>query len=458
MAGMSASSYPPDVSAPAAPDTAALQRRTVRTLAAAQVFSSLGNGSTLALGSVLAVQLSGDEAWAGVATTALGLGAALSAVPLARLAVRRGRRVSLGTGLGLAILGTFATVGAVVWQAFPLLVLGCLLVGVATAANLQARFAAADLADPAHRGRDLSFVVWAITVGAVIGPNTVAPGAVLAGWIGLPADAGAFLISAAGMVVGGLVILTCLRPDPLLTRRRLDAATDGNRARPEHRPASWAEGARIVAAAPVARAAVIGMIGAHATMVGVMSMTPLHLTHRMHGASHADTLTVIGLTISLHIAGMYALSPLMGTLSDRLGPRRMLDIGLGTLLVAVALAGLGAHHVPLVTAGLIVLGLGWSASTVAGATLLTGALSSESRVAAQGFTDGVTSLVGAAAAATAGLVMGAGGFGAVGAAYGSLAALAFVAAWASGRGRAARGPVPSERSNMVADERPDDIR
>lgn len=142
-------------------------------LCTAQVFSSLGNGSTLALGSVLAVQLSGDEAWAGASAAALGLGAAVSAVPLARLSLRRGRRVALSTGLGVAVCGTLAMVTAVALSSFPFVLVGSFLVGAANAVNLQARFAATDLAQPQHRGRDLSFVVWAITIGAVLGPNMI---------------------------------------------------------------------------------------------------------------------------------------------------------------------------------------------------------------------------------------------------------------------------------------------
>ncbi|WP_245851985.1 MFS transporter [Mobilicoccus massiliensis] len=401
--------------------TADVQKRTRWVLSSAQVFSSLGNGSTLALGSVLAVDLSGNEALAGTATTALGLGAALSAVPLARLAAAKGRRIALGSGLIAAICGTFAMVAAVIWSSFALLVVGSVLVGVATAVNLQARFAVTDLAEPEHRGRDLSIVVWAITVGAVLGPNTVTPGAAIAQVLGLPPYAGAFLISAAGMVVGGVVILTLLRPDPLLTRRALDGAPTATGS--TH---SWAGGARIVASHPVSLAAVVGMIGAHATMVGVMSMTPLHIAHRMHDAPQADTLSVIGVTISLHIAGMYALSPVMGVLTDRLGPKTVTVGGLVALLGAVALAGLGAPHLMLVTAGLVLLGLGWSASSVAGATMLTSSLPPAQRVEAQGFTDALVSLVGAIGAATAGLVMGAAGYPGVGLAYGLVSGVAAI--------------------------------
>lgn len=388
----------------------ALQRRTVRTLLCAQVFSALGNGSTIALGSILAVDLSGSEAWAGTATTALTLGAALASIPLARLATRRGRRVSLTTALAVGTLGTAVMVGAVVTRLFPLLLLGCLFVGSASAANLQARFAVTDLASPRRRGRDLSLVVWAITIGAVIGPNTVCPGAALSSWLGIPALAGPFLISAAGMVVGGSIVALRLRPDPLLTRRDLDGLP-----RPDATVGAsrgvWREGWDIVTRHPSAAAAVVGVVAAHLVMVSIMSMTPLHLQHEAGGhADHGAVITLIGLTISLHIAGMYALSPVMGALTDRFGARRVLGLGLGLLLVAAAVAGGLAHDTRAVTVGLVVLGLAWSAATVAGSTLLGEALSPAERVPAQGLSDAVMSFAGAGGGLVAGFVMGAAGF------------------------------------------------
>ncbi|GAB47366.1 putative major facilitator superfamily transporter [Mobilicoccus pelagius NBRC 104925] len=416
--------------------TTEIQRRVRIVLCCAQVVSSLGNGSTLALGSILAVELSGDEALAGTATTALGLGAALAAVPLARLAAARGRRVALGAGLLLAIAGTFAMVGAVLASSYALLAVGSLLVGVATAVNLQARFAVTDLAEPQHRGRDLSLVVWAITVGAVLGPNTGRPGAALANVLGLPTHAGAFVISAAGMVVGGTVILLFLRPDPLLVRRRLDDAPP--MAKGAH---TWAAGARIVAAHPVALAAVVGLVGAHATMVGVMSMTPLHIAHHMHDAGSPDTLEIIGMTISLHIAGMYALSPVMGVLTDRFGAYTVTAGGLVGTLAAALLAGFGSAHLPVVTAALVLLGLGWSAASVAGATMLTSALPPTQRVEAQGFGDALVSLVGALSAALAGIVMGRVDYLGVGIAYGAVTVGAFLVLLALGRRTASRSAV-----------------
>jgi MFS family permease len=391
-----------------APTTRTTQSRTVVTLSIAQVFSGLGNGSTLALGSILAVELSGSEAWAGSVNTALTLGTAATAIPLSQLALARGRRIALTTGLTAAIAGTGLMVTAVITALFPVLLAGAFLVGLGSAVNLQARFAVTDLAEPTRRGRDLSLVVWAITIGAVAGPNMVAPGAVLAGWLSIPSQAGPFLISAAGMLIGAVIVAVFLRPDPLLTRRALDGQNTLP-TRPRSNP--WRVGWQVIRSHASARAAVIAVVAAHAVMVAVMSMTPLHMQH--HAAQTAegtagspDTIALIGSTISLHIAGMYAASPVMGWLTDRYGPTTTVLGGLGTLLAAMALTGLAAGHMGAVSAGLVLLGLGWSATTVAGSTLLVTSLTPAQRVPAQGFSDATMSLAGAAGSAAAGPLMG----------------------------------------------------
>jgi MFS family permease len=401
-----------------------IQPRIVRTLVTAQVFSGLGNGSTLALGSILAVDLSGSEAWAGSVTTALTLGTAATAIPLSQLALARGRRAALTTGLAAAIAGTALMVAAVTTELFILLLAGAFLVGLASAVNLQARFAVTDLAVPARRGRELSLVVWAITIGAVAGPNMVGPGAVLATSLGLAPAAGPFLISAAGMVIGAVIVGLFLRPDPLLTRRALDGDSPQSG---DKRQGGLRAGWQIVRENRTTRAAVTAVVAAHAVMVAVMSMTPLHMQHHAgHAAGQADTIALIGLTISLHIAGMYALSPLMGLLTDRLGARKTVMLGLATILLAVAMTGLAAQNMGAVTTGLIVLGLGWSATTVAGSTLLVESLTPAQRVPVQGFSDAVMSLAGALGSAAAGPAMGIVGYPGVSALAAVLAAIGAV--------------------------------
>lgn len=354
--------------------------------------------------------------------TALTLGTAVTAIPLSQLAVARGRRVALTTGLAAAVVGTGLMVAAVSTELFILLLAGAFLVGLASAVNLQARFAVTDLAEPMHRGRDLSLVVWAITIGAVAGPNMVGPGAALAGWLGMPAAAGPFLISAAGMIIGAAIIALCLRPDPLLARRAMDGVDLNPNVKPQNAlRAGW----RLVRGNPTTRVAVIVVVAAHGVMVAVMSMAPLHMQHTSgHASGHPDIIALIGFTISLHIAGMYALSPVMGWLTDRIGPAATVLAGLGLLLMAAAFTGLASQNMAAVTVGLILLGLGWSAATVAGSTLLVSSLSPEQRVPAQGFSDAAMSMAGAVGSAVAGPVMGVVGYPGISLSAGVLAALA----------------------------------
>ncbi len=406
-------------------DVRRVQRRTVVLLAAAQVFGGIGTGATVSIGSILAVELSGSSAWAGAVATVMTLGAALAALPLASLADRSGRRMGQVAGLSAALAGTVLMVLAVVTGTFVLLVLGAAGIGVGTAANLQARFAAVDLAEAEHRGRALSTVVWAVTVGAVAGPNLIQPGTVVGAALGLPPVAGPFVISGAGLLVATLLVLAGLRPDPLLLAREVaaqQAMERGPAARAVAEPAtpgaprpggSLARGMRAIRGSRTALLAVAAVVGAHAVMVGVMSMTPLHLQHLVEGpaASHAghtasgDVLVIIGFTISLHIAGMFALSPVMGWLTDKAGRTETVMIGCMLLITAVLVAGLGQGSTAAVAVGLVLLGMGWSAATVSGSTLLAESVGQESRVVVQGVSDMLMGAAGAVGGAVSGLVL-----------------------------------------------------
>jgi len=412
-----------------------VQRRTVVLLSAAQVFGGIGTGATVSIGSILAVELSGSSAWAGAVATVMTLGAALAALPLASLADRRGRRMGQVAGLSAALLGTLLMVLSIVWGVFFLLVLGAAGIGVGTAASLQARFAAVDLADAEHRGRSLSAVVWAVTVGAVAGPNLIQPGTVVGEALGLPPVAGPFVISGAGLLVATVLLFVGLRPDPLLLARSLAAAAVPAQAvspvpgapqaealrvpAPSTRPGgSLARGMRAIRSSRMALLAVSAVVGAHAVMVGVMSMTPLHLQHLVEGpaASHAghtasgDVLVIIGFTISLHIAGMFALSPVMGWLTDKAGRTETIMIGFGLLITAVAVAGFGQGSTVAVAVGLVLLGLGWSASTISGSTLLAESVGQDSRVVVQGVSDMLMGIAGAVGGAVSGLVLSQAGY------------------------------------------------
>ncbi len=404
-----------------------VQRRTVRLLGGAQVLAGIGAGATVSVGSILAVELSGSTAWAGAVATVMTLGAALAALPLAALADRRGRRAGQIAGLSAALLGSVLMILSVVSGAFLLLVVGAAGIGAGTAATLQARFAAVDLAEPEHRGRALSTVVWAVTVGAVAGPNLIHPGAAVGDALGLPALAGPFMIAAAGLFAALVLVFAGLRPDPLLLARELASAREPVRpgadqpaapADPGRRRSSLVLGLQAIRQSRMALLAVASVIGAHAVMVGVMSMTPLHLQELLAdpdapGTGHTasgDVLVIIGFTISLHIAGMFALSPVMGWLTDKAGRVETIVIGFITLITAAAVAGVGHASTGAVAAGLVLLGLGWSAVSISGSTLLAESVGRESRVVVQGVSDMLMGAAGAVGGATSGLVLGWAGY------------------------------------------------
>jgi MFS family permease len=369
-----------------------LQRKTIRILTAGQVLSGFGLGSTLSIGSLLAAHLSGSPAWAGSAATFSTLGAASWAIPLARLAYQRGRRVSLATGAAIAITGASLVITAAAVQIFPLLLLALFLLGAGSAVGLQARFAATDLPSNRSTGRDLSVVVWATTFGAVIGPNMFGPGEIVGHALGLPSMTGPFLFTIVSQIAATSVFWFGLRPDPLLVAKQLNAAKTKGKT-------SFATAIATLKKYPKAAFAISAIALSHMVMVSVMSMTPIH----MKGMGF--DLVVVGFTISLHIAGMYAFSPVFGWLSDKLGRVQTVILGQSIYVAALAIAGFGQDSRVMVTVGLFLLGLGWSASTVGGAALLTATLPVEEKTNVQGLSDSLMNLSGAFGGAVAGSIL-----------------------------------------------------
>ena len=377
------------------PDPA--QRRIVFVLALVQVIGGIGNGAGLAVGSLLIKHVSGSSGWAGMATVMLTVGAAAFTIPLSSIAARSGRRPALTLGWLSGASGAFVTVIGAKADSLPIVLLGLVLFGASTAANLQSRFAAVDRADPRQIGRALSLVVWSTTVGAVIGPNLTEPGASLAGAVGIPDLAGPLLFSAIGFALAGVLTLILLRPDPLIHRADAVRAPRGVRAALPH-----LRGRTLTA--------VFAIASSHAVMVAVMALTPVHMQD--HGAA----LTLIGLTISLHVAGMYGLSPVMGRLSDGWGAERTILLGQSILLAAVFVAGTSGRSDGQIMTGLVLLGVGWSASVIAGAAMLTASLDVAARPVVQGFSDLAMNLAGAAGGLAAGIVVAISGYGTLNAA------------------------------------------
>ncbi|GAA2806996.1 MFS transporter [Streptomyces showdoensis] len=379
----------------------ALRRRIQAVLIATQILGGLGIATGVALAAVLAKEVSGTEALSGLASTASVAGPALLAMPLASLMATRGRRAGLVLAYLVGALGAGVAVLGAVLDSFPVLLAGLVGFGAGSSANLAARFAAADLAEPDRRARAISTVVWATTIGAVLGPNVAAPAGESVAGLGIPVAAGPFVWASGVFVISALVVAVLLRPDPLLTARALagpegDAAAEGR---------SLKAGLRAVRESSRARLALVTVAGSHTAMVSIMSMTPVALSH--HGAD----IRLIGLVISGHIAGMYAFSPVMGWLSDRLG--RLSVIGLAVALTAVAalLAGTaGASHGQ-TALGLFVLGLGWSAGLVSGSALLTDSVPQAARAAVQGLSDFIMNTAAGVGGLAAGLIVSTVGYG-----------------------------------------------
>jgi MFS family permease len=383
-------------------DVRRLQRRTLSVLIVSQMFGGIGIAIGVAVGALLAARM-GGTAISGFGQSSLVVGAALLAIPVSRLMNWRGRRPGLTfaylIGAAGAVLVLVAAARGSVW----LLFVGLFLFGGGSAANYQARYSAVDLAEPSRRGQQLSWVVWATTIGSVAGPNLASLADESVRRFGAVKYSGPFVFSAVAFLFAGVLVFLLLRPDPLLTARSI-AASDG----PSTGAASssgdgrgMSAAVREVLASPAARLGIAAVAMGHLVMIAVMAMTPVHIDE----AGHPDSLRIVGLVLSVHIAGMYALSPVTGWLTDRFGRRPVILGGIGLLVAACAVAGTAGHNTPRLTAGLLLLGMGWSCTMVAGSTLLTESVAVDNRASVQGLSDLVMGLSAASAGALSGLVV-----------------------------------------------------
>jgi len=378
---------------------AIVQRRTLRLLFATQIVSGMGVAIGSSVGAMLAADMAG-VGLSGLAQSAVVIGAALAAIPATAIVHQHGRRPSLAAAYGVAAGGALLVVVAAVRSSLPLLFLGFFLFGGASAANLQARYTAVDLAPPALRGRHLAIIVWATTIGAVAGPHLAAPAGAALSRFGIPTLAAPFFFSALLFVIAALALLALLRPDPALL-----AGTAGGTGGAYQR---LRDGMRAIAARGPAVLGVTAMAVGHMVMVGIMAMTPVHIRGAGHDA--ALTLRIVGVVISVHIAGMYAFAPLIGWLTDRVGRRPIIFASIALLLAACAVAGSAGYDTARLGAGLMLVGLGWSCTMVAGSTLLSESVPLELRASAQGLSDLIMGLAGACAGALSGLVVSAWGY------------------------------------------------
>lgn len=389
------------------------RRRILWSLVAGVGLGSTGYIAAVTVATIVASDLAGTSAWAGVPGAAVVLGSAAGSTLLSGLMVRRGRRTGLTLGYVVGAGGALLAAVAVVVRSFPLLLIATFLMGFANSSNQLSRYTAADMFSPARRASAIGIVVWGATIGAIIGPNLISLADDAATSIGLPALSGAYLILVLFVGCAAALSFGTLRPDPY----RL--ADESSRRSPgiQPTPASVGELFR----RPTVAAAVIALVVGQVVMVLIMTMTPLHMTE------HGHDLGAVGLVISAHTVGMYALSPVSGRLTDHFGSLPVIFLGLATLAVAAAMAAASpADGGVLLFVALFLLGYGWNLGFVAGSALLASGLELHERTRLEGVTDSLIWGSAAAASLTSGIVMAAGSFAALG-----LLSLALVAipAW-----------------------------
>lgn len=380
-------------------------------LITAQLLSGAGIASGYAVGGLLAEEITGQTSMAGLAQMSTILGAGLIAYPLAVLAGRSGRRTALTLGFGIGTLGAMVVLIGVALQFLPVFMLGMMMCGSATASGLQARYAAVDLADPAAAGRAMSLVVWATTIGSVLGPNFTDPGAHLGAVLGMNGLAGPYIISMAAFILATLFASTLSRSITAgMEEPPADSDLDADPTQTEGQPAQMRLGQalRFALARPVPLFAMITIITGQMMMTNVMVMTPVHMDHQEF------SLGAIGIVVSIHIAGMYALSPVFGWMADRWGAGVVIAGGAVIFAATITLGVLDAlaptSSMVLLSTALSLLGVGWSMFLIGGSALLTASVPAHAKVPLQGASDAAMNLGGALMAAMAGTVLEAGGF------------------------------------------------
>lgn len=384
-------------------ELARLRRRSLWALVAGVAFGSIGHIAAVTVATIVARDISGDTAWTGAPGATVVLGAALGAVTLSQVMVRRGRRIGLAAGYGVGVLGALVATGAVMAASLPVLLVGTALIGFGNASNQLSRYVAADLFPPDRRASAIGTVVWGATFGAIVGPNLAAPAAELGGTIGLPSLGGAYLVPVVFVGFAGILTLVALRPDPY------DLADASSRHdHPDH-DRSVSTSVRAVLRRPNVPVAMVALVTGQVVMVLIMTMTPLHMT------AHGHDLGAVGIVLSGHTFGMFGLSPISGRLTDRFGSVPVILAGLATTAGSSVLAAIAPSDGGIVLfVALFLLGYGWNLGYVAGSSLLTRGLTLGERTRLQGLTDALIWSSAAAASLTSGVVVAAASYATLG--------------------------------------------
>ena len=381
-------------------DLVALQKRTLRVLVTGQVVAAASLSAAVTVGAFVIQDILGQQTpWGGLSSATFTMGSAFMSQVLARVMSKRGRRVGLQYGYSLAIAGGLIAGFGVNRNSLLFFVLGLFLYGSGQASNLLSRYAAMDLAAPDQRSQAMSYILFGSTFGAVFGPVLIKPaeqiGVDVFGW---SLYTGPWIASAVFFVFALTNAAVRLRPDPLEVSGGLISQQGVGVVTP-----NLGAALRIISQIRNARVALASMVISQVTMVAVMTMTPVHL--KLHG--HEDVSPYV---ISLHIAGMYAFSPLVGKFTDRRGKLLSISVGGVLLVAATVMAALAGEAATLLWPSLWLLGIGWSFGLIGGSSLLVESVPEGSRVTVQGAADLLMSFCGGMAGFSSGFIRKAFGF------------------------------------------------
>jgi len=376
----------------------ATRNRLLATLFISSGFVRTGFIASATVAVLVAEDLLGSAALSGLPAAAATIGIAVGTAPIAGWMAARGRRFGIAAGLLIGAGGAGLSALSLGLSAFPLLVAGMFLLGFGSAGDRLSRYAAADISSADKRALAISIVVWAGTIGSVVGPALLETAESTAESLGLEGLAGPYLLTLTAMLVAFIVTFSALRPDPLSFVE--GGATRSGRA--DRRSAFE------LLSEPRIQFAIIALAVGQVVMVIIMSMTPLHIRRA------GDDLGTIGLIIAAHTFGMFALSPLTGWVADRVGRPKVIIAGHGVLLVAALLAASArGNDTALLFVALFLLGVGWNFSFIAGSAYLSESAPVELRVPLEGVADTVVWTSGAAASLSSGMLFAVSGYAAL---------------------------------------------
>jgi predicted MFS family arabinose efflux permease len=402
------------------------RRRARWVLALGVALGSTGHIAAVTVATIVARDLLGSSTLAGLPGATVVLGAAAGAILLSAFMARRGRRPGLALGYTLSVGGALLATLAIVIRSFPLLLPATFLIGFGNSSNLLSRYAAADLVPGARRASAIGMVVWGSTIGSVVGPNLVSVSGSIAEALGLPRLSGPYLVPVVFVGLAAIFSSVLLRPDP----SAMADHTDHGAASGDAQPLS------MIIRRPTVLAALVALIVGQVTMVLIMTMTPLHMTEHGHG------LEAVGLVLSAHTFGMYALAPISGRLTERLGSVTTIFAGTAVLLTSALLAAGAPPDGGLILGlALFLLGFGWNLGFVAGSTMLSAGLRFTERVRVQGLSDAAIWTTSAVASLGSGFIVQAAGYASLSLLGGALVAIPVVVLWLRRRDLAPRAPV-----------------